>query len=345
MRLITRFGARVRDLVPRRVWTGNVILMSHRVARSSVDPWALCVSPENFAGQLRFFSCSVRVCPLSDVIEAPDGAESAVAITFDDGYVDNLQQAAPVLARFGQPATIFVSSGSVDNGRTFWWDELASIFLQPGRLRKTTLTLAVNGVRFRWNIRAEDQEYSQEQAARHRAWLAWTAPPTSRHRVFHAIWATLQGMPASEREVHLDAIRQWAEWEPDRQDAPRCMNATELLELSRRPGISIGSHTVTHPRLADLSPSEQDTEIAGSKCSLEQLLRRPVPTFAYPYGGKSDYGPKAVRAVERAGYTLACANFEGTVSRTSDRLQLPRFHAPNLSGPEFQRWWRSRFRH
>jgi peptidoglycan/xylan/chitin deacetylase (PgdA/CDA1 family) len=47
---------------------------------------------------------------------------NTVVVTFDDGYVDALTVALPILERYGIPATVFVVSGYV--GREFWWDEL-----------------------------------------------------------------------------------------------------------------------------------------------------------------------------------------------------------------------------
>jgi peptidoglycan/xylan/chitin deacetylase (PgdA/CDA1 family) len=51
----------------------------------------------------------------------------AVAVTFDDGYADNLANAAPLLVEFGVPATMFLSTGAIVNGCEFWWDDLERI--------------------------------------------------------------------------------------------------------------------------------------------------------------------------------------------------------------------------
>ena len=49
--------------------------------------------------------------------------ENSIVVTFDDGYLDVLQNAVPILERYQIPATIFVVTGNL--GEPFWWDRLA----------------------------------------------------------------------------------------------------------------------------------------------------------------------------------------------------------------------------
>ncbi|MCP4644874.1 MAG: polysaccharide deacetylase family protein [bacterium] len=65
------------------------------------------VTPEAFAAQMEWLAANRDVVSLADAAEGCPG----VAITFDDGYRDNLTNAAPVLARLGLPATVFMVTG------------------------------------------------------------------------------------------------------------------------------------------------------------------------------------------------------------------------------------------
>lgn len=106
----------------------SLVLMYHRVASVRPDPWSLCVSPDHFAEHLQVLQNHhrVRLDQLS-----PGGwsirPQLSVAITFDDGYADNLRDAAPLLDRYDTPATFFVTTGYVGAGQEFWWDELERI--------------------------------------------------------------------------------------------------------------------------------------------------------------------------------------------------------------------------
>jgi peptidoglycan/xylan/chitin deacetylase (PgdA/CDA1 family) len=106
---------------------GPIVLLYHRIAEERHDPFGLCVSPANFAAQLELLAAEHEPVSLGELVarvRAGAATRREVAITFDDGYVDNLEVALPLLQRRGIPATFFISSGQVVSGRGFWWDEL-----------------------------------------------------------------------------------------------------------------------------------------------------------------------------------------------------------------------------
>ena len=319
---------------------GNVILMYHRVTPTDVDPWALCVDPNNFSQQMEALKRIATPTPLTELPDA-DPQHPSVAITFDDGYLDNLEIARPILGQYGIPATIFVSTGYIDKPHGYWWDELEAIFLHPGVLPPSVLKLSVAGQNYNWEIDPADLEYRDADCATHRGWIAWKQqPPTSRHAVFCAAWSLLREAETAQREEGIWQIRQWAGMS-ERYTAARCMTSEELREVSRGTLLSVGAHTISHSRLSQLSESSQWTEISESKSILERILGRPVYTFSYPFGDRSDYTDRTVKAVRAAGYRLACSNFEGTVGPKSDRFQLPRLHVENRNGDDFTTWLRS----
>jgi peptidoglycan/xylan/chitin deacetylase (PgdA/CDA1 family) len=267
--------------------------------------------------------------------------DPSVAITFDDGYVDNLENALPVLERHAIPATLFVSTGYIGNSTGYWWDQLQQIFLSQRVLPSNDLSLSLAGQTYRWVIGPADLEYKAENCTAHRVWIAWRdAPPTSRHAVFYQVWSLLRELNTEQRDDSIDRIRRWAGFTEDHASA-RCMTADELREVSRGPLVRIGSHTVTHPRLSQLTQASEWKELTSSKATLEDILKRPVETFSYPFGDPSDYSDRTVAAVRKAGYRMACSNFEGAVDPKSDTFQLPRLHVQNWNGSDFETWLRS----
>lgn len=104
-----------------------LVLMYHRVARPIGDRWNLCVSPENFAAHMRHLARDyepLRLSELATLLGAGEVPHRAVAVTFDDGYRDNLLAAMPILRESRVPATFFISGDGAVIGDTFWWEVL-----------------------------------------------------------------------------------------------------------------------------------------------------------------------------------------------------------------------------
>jgi peptidoglycan/xylan/chitin deacetylase (PgdA/CDA1 family) len=83
----------------------------------------------------------------------------------------------------------------------------------------------------------------------------------------------------------------------------RLLEADGVREVSER-GMEVGSHTVTHPRLAGLDPEMLAREVGDSRRMLGEIVGTPVEGFSYPYG---DLDVPAVRAARSAGYVYAVA--------------------------------------
>jgi peptidoglycan/xylan/chitin deacetylase (PgdA/CDA1 family) len=124
------------------------------------------------------------------------------------------------------------------------------------------------------------------------------------------------GVPATVFAVSnvLGASSTWA------PPGTRTMTADELDEVGRA-GVRIGSHTRHHPDLLALDESALDSELAGSRADLEEIVGGPVDHLAYPFG----YHDERVRAAaRRAGYKAGFTFLDGRVETGLDRYRLPR---------------------
>ena len=102
---------------------------------------------------------------------------------------------------------------------------------------------------------------------------------------------------------------------------PEYCSVEELREMHDSGLVSIEPHTVSHPKLAHLSRADALHEIQESRHVLEDILGTTPTLFAYPYGNFSD---ETVDVVREIGFAGAVTVVSGTVSSSSDILQLPR---------------------
>jgi peptidoglycan/xylan/chitin deacetylase (PgdA/CDA1 family)/CelD/BcsL family acetyltransferase involved in cellulose biosynthesis len=275
------------------------ILYYHRV-NDDGDPFFPAIATALFEQEMRYLARHYKVVSLSDLLKhLEDGSpERTIAITFDDGYQDNYENAFPVLERYGLPATIFLTTGSVDSRQPLWFEQLA------GAVKKTSL-----------------DHIDLEIEIPRRFWMRTTA---ERLEACGAIFSVLRGLPDNQRRDWLEAIlRQLGAPEADR-DRQGKMLTWDQIRLMKGRGIDFGGHTVTHPFIARLTPEQVAWEVGECKRRIENELQLPVAYFAYPNGREEDFGKWNKSAIRSAGYRAAVTTIWGLNYRSTDPMELRR---------------------
>jgi len=252
-----------------------------------------------------------------------------VAVTFDDGYADNLHAALPILNRNDIPATFFLTSGMLGVAREFWWDELERLLLRPRSLPRALQLTADGATRsFEAGRAAEPFESSQRRIE---SSPPWEAASDTRLGFFYTVWQWLGTLVEESPRTALEQIRKQLEEAEVARDNHRSLNPDKKIRLGCAPQVDIGAHSVTHSMLSTQSPDVQRWEMRQSKQDLQTLIGRPVVGFAYPHG---DYGPETVDLARESGFDFACTTEGGCVARNTRPLALPRLSAADCSGAE-----------
>lgn len=330
----------------RRVWSRTrgrwkphgIVLLYHRIADEPLDPQRLCVSPRHFAEHLAVLKEAfdlVHVEEMAERIKHDKTLERTAAVTFDDGYVDNLDVAKPLLAAQGIPATVFVSSGFVGTERKFYWDELAWLLL-PSLVLPRSIRFTINGRTETWSL-GDDAESDAERVRESLSWhVQAKGAPTRRQRFYQMLCRQMKGMGGTDREKLLAELRTQVGPGSTGYECPGVMSAENLRTLVKGGCVRVGAHTVNHVTLSASECAEQEDEIGGSQSQLEEIINTPVTSLSYPYGGPCDYDVHSVRLAKESGFRCACSNFEGVVWRGADSYQMPRFVVRNWPADKFQ---------
>ena len=283
----------------------SFVLIYHRVFDLEADPQSLAVSPHRFDAQIQYLKTHFSIIPLTEMVARltkRESINSSIAITFDDGYADNLYYAKPILEKYHVPATFFITASLIGSSREFWWDELERIFLLPQPPLKP-LVLNINDHEHRWN----------------------SAEKSLPLDVYHQIHRLLKGLTFQEREAIMTQLFAWAGLDREHgRDTHRIVNLLELIELATSDWLEMGSHTLTHPVLSAQSQEVQWQEINESKLILEQITGRQISSFSYPYGQRTDFTPETIQMVKESGYTCGISNIQGNIEADSDCFILPR---------------------
>lgn len=105
-----------------------------------------------------------------------------------------------------------------------------------------------------------------------------------------------------------------------------CLSWAEVSHLHSA-GFEFGSHTVTHPRLVDLTWDEIETELLSSKSTIEQRIGAEVTTFAYPYAFPQQargFIKRFIGLLRKSGYRSGVTTVIGQVAANDEALCLKR---------------------
>jgi peptidoglycan/xylan/chitin deacetylase (PgdA/CDA1 family) len=287
--------------------------MYHRVYDAPQDPLHLNVTPAHFAEQMEVLAGMGRpVVPLLDLLTR--SPHPRTVITFDDGYLDNFDNAVPVMARYGLPASFFIVASTIEAPcGEFWWDRIEHVMFD-GDLPVPSLVLTTaDGVKH-----------------------VDVSTPEARHDAFVTCNALMVGLtPAGQQDLLAQIVDQ-SGVTPEACDRHRRAEATRLRSYANDPLVDLGAHTIDHCVLRTLEDRESQRQIAGAREILHRVLRENPRTMAYPFGGRLAVGGREFAFARQAGFDIACVTRPDTVRPGSNPFTVPRLAVPDLDGAAFE---------
>lgn len=301
---LSRTAARVNRRAP-------VVLAFHGV--TSEPPGHLC----NHQGKHLYLPIFTRFMehlreqyapvPLSRIARWLEGKavlpEGAVAVTFDDGYRNVLTNAVPVLNRLEIPASVYVVSDFVKEGKMVWTDTIVSALSATNKKR---FELALPDRTIELPIENDAEKAAADAELRT---LCKSLADAERVDLVARIVAALG---VGGREL----AGAWPDHDP--------LSAEDLKTLVER-GIEVGSHTKGHKILTRCTPQETGRELEESKSFVESATGKPCEEFSYPNGGRGDFDARTGGAARAAGYRLAVTAVPMRVPRRQDPFEIPRY--------------------
>jgi len=295
----------------------GVILLYHRIASHSPDTHGLCVAADAFRYQmehLRRYYTPIGLAELAAASRSGRIPPGAVAVTFDDGYLDNYDVASPILMDAEIPATFFLNTESAGAEREGWWDVMERLLLSDAVPDHLTLELPGGQLTHPTNTAA------------------------LRAGALLALHGALLYLPAEARASAIEQLCRWAGKDPlPPRPTHRLMTVGEVQRLSGRPGHSIGAHTTHHLLLPAHSTDVQRREIVENKQVLEDMIGQPVTAFSYPYG---EHDPDTVSVVRDSSFRCAVTVEPAAVRADVDPFRMPRVEVRPTDADAFE--WRLR---
>ena len=305
---------RMAPWVERTFRPGGAILAYHRITHHEWNPLNTCVTAEHFSEHLevlRKFAVPRRAVDIARQASQGNRPACEVAITFDDGYRDNLEIAKPILEKHDYPATVFVTTEPLQTGLPFYWDELEHLIFAPDVLPSTLELVA--GRQYSWQLDSSIK---------------------CRRDLYRELAAVMSYLTPDDRRATIATLRSALGVSPDLRSSPRLtMNTEELARLQDGGLIDLGAHTVNHAWLPACTAEDQYRELLDSRRHLEAVTGKPTTTFAYPYGVLDGTTLDCVRA---AGYEFAYTTQKQDIRGRVNPLAVPRFVVYDIDGDRFE---------
>lgn len=283
---------------------GAAILMYHSVMENprSQDEFlgGIVHSREVFRGQMELLARQYHLVSLDQVGRFVRGEAElptrAVAITFDDGYVDNYEIAAPILKEVGVQATVYATVDCVERRSLPWPAHLRFVFR--------------NTKRGGW-VDSSEKLWPLTNALERENALLRSCDECCK----------LTGLT---QEKYVSRVADELDTRVPVQSGSLMMNY-EQLRAMLADGHIVGSHTMTHPNMAYLTAEDARSEMTRSKQRLEQELKVAIAHFSYPCPALSPHWTEQTLAVSReAGYETAVTTDGGLVCKGDNPLGLKR---------------------
>jgi peptidoglycan/xylan/chitin deacetylase (PgdA/CDA1 family) len=299
--------------------TRFLVLTYHRV-NDDGHPFFGGVPLGLFRRQMETVRRLFSVLPLEELVRrSREGTapRNGLAVTFDDGYRDNFDNAFPVLRELGLPATIFLVPDAIDGDPLIWHDRVFDAFHRTGKG-----ALDFEGRRLPLATLAE------------------------REASLRVVLSKLRSSKPEVRDALIEGVLVELGVKPDSRGFPKL--TWDQVRSMASGGISFGAHTLDHPILSRVSAEEARRQVGESKRRIESQLDREVTAFAYPNGSASDFDAGTEKIVEAEGFAFALTTVPGANDARTPPFRLHRVGMwgddPSLSALRLA-WGRRRFFH
>jgi peptidoglycan/xylan/chitin deacetylase (PgdA/CDA1 family) len=275
------------------------IIVYHRVGPTKNDDlFNQPMSIDSFKKQIDYLYKNHTIISIDELISkrrSQQVPKNTVVITFDDGYKDNHTYAYPILEKYNIPATIYLTSGGIENGKLFWFDKV-SYLVKHSSVEK----IDIDGL--------GTYELSTEP---------------DRSLIAEGICAALHQKSENEKLAIVEKMEKICQVRiPNDMGFRYYLTWEEVKEMEL---VNFGAHTVTHPILTRIPLETAKYEIIKSKHYIEEQIGKKITSFAYPVGELGDVNLQIINCVKEAGFNSAVSVYPfRLISSKDDSFYLGR---------------------
>ncbi len=293
----------LRHFTPASLGGLGGILMLHRVAPKSFSPLGandhLSVTPDFLEKVIIALKHDgnefISMDDVPEALRAAGRAKRFIAVTFDDGYLDNYQNAFPILRKHNIPYTVYIAPALINADVHLWWEITEQVVAKRDDI---VLPSAQGREHFACSTNAEKHN---------------TLKTIQRHMV--------KTMPEDQHAIFTRDLAQLAGIDCTAHNKRELMSWSQIREIAIDPLCTIGAHTYSHFHLKKLTEDAVYKEFERCNTALELETGIKPKHLAYPYGYADAMGSREVALAAVAGYKTAVTTRHGLLFE--DHANIP----------------------
>jgi peptidoglycan/xylan/chitin deacetylase (PgdA/CDA1 family) len=255
------------------------------------------MSAEEFEQQINYITKTFNILPLNDALALQKKQSlppKALAISFDDGYLDNFTIAAPILKKYQCPATFFIATDGIDKG--YLWNDI----IEQALIKTTKQCISKNIINTTLPITTSAEKIT----------------------AFHTLLGKLKFLNNKDRAKKLKILTQ----ELQVNSFTNTMMNKEQIQTLHSQGYTIGAHTHNHTILATENKKNCIEELSKNKSYLEDIIKSPVEYLAFPNGLLDrDFTDEHCKIAQQLNFKAAFSTNDGGAISSTNTYQIPRF--------------------
>tara|TARA_Y100000590_G_scaffold102725_1_gene116762 strand:- start:705 stop:1706 length:1002 start_codon:yes stop_codon:yes gene_type:complete len=255
----------------------------------------LIVTSSVFDKQIRYLKENFKIVSINELNDFKHDANKKIVITFDDGYLDNFENALPILKKYNCPAIIYVSTSFLDNIETPWWLTISNLIASKN------------------NIILNKKNYDISEKK-------------NKSLIFDQLSKKFIFLKKKNIDIFIQEILHNNKFELTSKND--FLSTEKLIYLNSEKLIDIGCHTHHHQNLKILSNRELDDEVRKSLNILEKKLNSKIYHFSIPFGSKNTFSKNTFQRLSQFEFKTIVTTEHG-IFRKENLLRIPRIGVGN----------------
>ena len=252
-----------------------------------------------FLNQVKKLKNNYNIVKLSEIYSKAPSNKEKIAITFDDGFLNNYTEVFPIIKKYKIPVTFFICPGNISNRRYFWVDEIEHCI---NFCKKKEIKIKLDK-EFKFNLEKINKKII----------------------ACESIKKFCKNSSDIKRKNLIKSLKKKCGFKFKNINIYKTMTWSNIFEMCKNDLIDFGIHSYKHEILSKLQGDELNTNIKKSIQILQKKINKKIFLASYPEGKKNHFNKKVVKVLKKFNIMICPTSISGNNNLKTDPFNLKRY--------------------